>query len=89
MIYIYGSFGDELKHAKIIGSKTVAVFKNHKNIGEAIIQSDGSAEINIVDEQEMSNINDILSFGVGGTVSSREGSIITGFDLNEVSIQMK
>jgi len=86
---LYGSFGDELKHAKIIGSKTVPVFKNHKNIGEAIIQSDGSAEINIIDEQEISNIKDILSFGVGSTVSSMEGNIITGFDLNEVSIQMK
>ena len=35
------------------------------------------------------DIKDILELGVAGTVTSREGNLITGFNLREVSIQFK
>lgn len=83
------NFGDELKHAKIEYTKTVPVTKNGEFVGEAIIQSDGTAELNIVNGREISRIKHILEVGVGGTVTSREGNLITGFNLREVSIQFK
>ena len=83
------NLGDELKHAKIEYTKTVPVTRMGKFVGEAIIQSDGTAELNIVNEQQISDIKDIFELGVGGIVTSREGNLINGFDLREVSIVLK
>jgi hypothetical protein len=83
------NFGNELKHAKIKYPKILPVTKNCKFVGEALIRSDGMAELNIVNEQQISGIKDILELGVGGVVTSREGNLITGFSLQEVSIQLK
>ena len=83
------NFGDELKHATIEYPETLPVTRNGKFVGEAIIQSDGTAELNIVNEQPISRIKDILELGVSGVVTSREGDLITGFNLREVSIQFK
>lgn len=89
------NFGDELKHAKINLSKVVPVTKNFDNtklLGEAEVKKDGEdtiAELNIVNETEIENIKQILECGVAGTVTEREGNLITGFDLKSVSIQFR
>lgn len=83
------NFGDELKHAEIEYPKILPVTRNGEFIGEAIIQADGMAELNIVNKQQISDLKNILELGVGGMVTSREGNLITGFDLKEVSIQFK
>jgi hypothetical protein len=89
------NFGDELKHAKVNLPKVVPVTKNFDNtklIGEATIKHDGEntiAELNIVNEKEVKNIKQILECGVAGTVTEREGNLITGFNLKGVSIQFK
>ena len=82
-------FGDELKHATIEYPETLPVTRNGKFVGKAIIQSDGTAELNIVNEQLISDIKYIVELGVSGMVTSREGDLITGFNLREVSIQFK
>ena len=83
-------FGDELKHANIEYPKQIPVMQNGKIIGEVIHKSkDGVFELDITNKQEISSIKQLLHLGVGGTVTSREGNLITGFDLKEVSIQLK
>jgi hypothetical protein len=82
------NYSSELSNAKITYPPIVPVTKNGQFVGEATIESDG-AELNIVDEKLISEIKDILELGVGGMVTSREGNLITGFRLREVSIQWK
>ena len=82
------NLGDELKHAKVSYPINLPVTKNGEFIGEARIQLDGTAEITIGDRHIL-NTKDALGLGVGGTVTSRKGDTITGFDIEEVSIQFK
>lgn len=81
------NFGDELKHAEIKYPTIVPVKINGEVVGEAVINTDGMAEINIINEQRLSDFQNILMLGVGGVVTSREGDLITGFSLKEASIQ--
>jgi hypothetical protein len=82
-----GKFGDEFKYAKITHSKILPVTRDGEFIGTTIIHPDGMAEMNIVNEEQISNIKNIL--GISGVVTSRQGNLITGIDLKGVSILSK
>ena len=75
------NFGDEFKNCKISLPKTVPVTQNFDNsnvLGFAEVKEENGqivAEMDI----ELSNQKLVLSVEIAGTVTSREGNLITGF----------
>ena len=69
--------------------KTVPLKKDGKIIGQTYVGVDGVMKSTIFNKEEMLKIKGNCLFGIGGMVTSREGSLITGLNLKEVSIQFK
>ena len=77
---------EELKYAKITYTKTIPVKRDSEVIWEAVVNGDGTADVYITNEEQVSNIKRMFEFGIGEIITSRTENLITGIDLKEVSI---
>lgn len=80
------NLSETLKYENIQLPKLVPFFIYGKDVGECLIDTDGEVEITIKNEEYSKKvIKNTLNLGIGGYITSRQGNIITGFELKEIS----
>lgn len=77
---------NNLNYENISFPKSVPVLFHGKEVGECLIDTDGKLEITVKKEHNKLQIINSMGLGIGGHITSREGNIITGINVKEISI---